>query len=167
MLQSGGSAPMSAGIARNSLPFLWKGADMDKTDVIEIMKELVVVLHALSGYPVAERLPEVHVMPQAVIAELVCEGPCRIQAFYHPDFGVFIDEKLELKDDAFAQSIVLHELVHHAQEISGRFEQLPSECHRRTAAESEAYEIQNRFLAQRDSPQRIPYRQFARACPDH
>jgi hypothetical protein len=140
---------------------------MDKSEVIGIMSDLLATLHALSGYPIAEQLPEVHLMPQAVIADLVCKGPCRVQAFYHPDFGIFIDEKLELKNDTFAQSIVLHELVHHAQEISGRFERLPSECHRRTAAESEAYEIQNKFLAVRDSPQRIPFRQFARSCPDH
>jgi hypothetical protein len=140
---------------------------MDKSEVIAVVKDLAVVLHSLSGYAIAEQLPEVHVIPQPVIVELVCKAACRVQAFYHPDFGVFIDDKLELKRDTFAQSIVLHELVHHAQDISGRFEQLPSECHRRTAAESEAYEIQNRFLAMRDSPQRIPFRQFARPCPDH
>lgn len=125
------------------------------------------VLQAISGYPIAEQLPEVHVIPQAVIAELVCKGPCRIQAFYHPDFGVFIDEKLDLRSDAFARSIVLHELVHHAQDVNGKFGAMPSECDRRSAAESEAYEIQNRFLGMHNSPHRIPCRQFARSCPDH
>jgi hypothetical protein len=137
---------------------------MEKVDVIEVMRQLVVVIHALSGYPIAEELPEVHVVPQAVIAELVCKGPCRVQAFYHPDFGVFVDEKLDLKSDVYAQSIVLHELVHHAQQLSGRFEELPSECHRRSAAETQAYEVQNQFLAFHGSPHRIPVRRFALPC---
>jgi hypothetical protein len=139
---------------------------MDKTGVIEIMRELAVVIQALAGYPIAEELPEVHVVPQAVIAELVCKAPCRVQAFYHPDFGIFVDEKLDLKSDVYAQSILLHEQVHHAQQLSGRFEGLPSECHRRSAAETQAYEIQNQFLAFHGSPHRIPVRRFALLCPE-
>ena len=139
---------------------------MDKTAVMEVMRDLLVVIQALSGYPAPEQMPEVHVVPQAFIAELVCKAPCRVQAFYHPDFGIFLDEKLHLEDDAYAQSILLHELVHYSQQISGRFERLPSECHRRTAAESEAYEIQNKFLALRQAPQRIPWRRFALPCPE-
>lgn len=139
---------------------------MDKTAVIELVRQLVAVIHALSGYPIPEQLPEVHVVPQALIAELVCKAPCRVQAFYHPDFGVFVDEKLKLEGDFYAASILLHELVHHAQQVSEHFERLPSECHRRTAAESEAYEIQNKFLVLHQSPQRIPVRQFALPCPE-
>ncbi|MGH8629351.1 MAG: hypothetical protein ACREU7_01115 [Burkholderiales bacterium] len=139
---------------------------MEKSVVIEIARNLLVAIQALSGYPAPEQLPEVHVVPQTFIAELVCKGPCRVQAFYHPDFGVFVDEKLRIDSDAYAQSILLHELVHHAQEVSGRFETLPSECHRRVAAESEAYEIQNKFLAMQQAPQRIPFRRFSLPCPD-
>lgn len=139
---------------------------MDKSAVMEVMRDLLVAIQALSGYPIPGQLPEVHVVPQAVIAELVCKASCRVQAFYHPDFGIFVDEKLKLEGDAYAQSILLHELVHHAQQVSGRFERLPSECHRRTAAESEAYEVQNKFLALRQAPQRIPVRRFALPCPE-
>jgi hypothetical protein len=139
---------------------------VDKSAVIEIVRNLAAVVQALSGYPVPEQLPEVHVVPQTFIAELVCKGPCRVQAFYHPDFGVFVDEKLALESDPYAKSILLHELVHHAQQIGGRFETLQSECHRRAAAESEAYEIQNRFLAMQQAPQRIPIGRFSLSCPD-
>jgi hypothetical protein len=139
---------------------------MDKSALIEIAQGLLAAMQALSGYPVPEQMPDLHVVPQTYIAERVCNGPCRVQAFYHPDFGVFLDEKLRLDSDPYAQSILLHELVHHAQEISGRFETLASECHRRVAAESEAYEIQNRFLAMQQSPHRIPFRRFSLPCPD-
>ena len=139
---------------------------MDKSAVIEIVRQLVAMIHALSGYPIPEQLPEVHIVPQTFIAELVCKAPCRVQAFYHPDFGVFVDEKLKLDGDFYAESILLHELVHHAQQVSGRFKRLPSECQRRTAAESEAYEIQNKFLVLHQSPHRIPVTRFSLPCPE-
>jgi hypothetical protein len=139
---------------------------MDKVAVIELARQLFAAVQGLSGYSVPEQMPDVHVVPQAFIAELVCKGPCRIQAFYHPDFGVFVDEKLKLDSDAYAQSILLHELVHHAQQVSGRFETLPTECHRRSAAETEAYEIQNKFLAHREATQRVPIGRFTSTCPE-
>lgn len=137
---------------------------MDKSGVIEIAWQLLTAIHALGGYPVPEQLPDIHVVPQTFIAELVCKSPCRVQAFYHPDFGIFVDERLDLTADSYSQSILLHELVHHSQQVSGRFGALPSECHRRSAAETEAYEIQNKFLAYRGAPQRIPLRRFALPC---
>lgn len=139
---------------------------MDKFAVIEIAKDLLAAIQVLAGYPVPEQLPEIHLIPQFVIAELVCKSPCRVQAFYHPDFGVLVDEKLNFAHDVYAQSILLHELVHHDQQISGRFETLPTECHRRSAAESEAYEVQNKFLAQRGVPHRIPIGRFTLQCND-
>jgi hypothetical protein len=139
---------------------------MDKSAVIEVAKNLLAVIQGLAGYPIPEQLPDIHVVPQSVIAELVCKAPCRVQAFYHPDSGVLVDEKLKLDTDVYAQSILLHELVHHDQQISGRFETLPTECHRRSAAETEAYEVQNRFLAQRGVSLRIPVGRFTLPCND-
>src|SRR5258708_6045893 len=138
---------------------------MDKSAVMELMRNLLVAIQALSEYPIPGQLPEVHVVPQSFIAELVCKASCRVQAFYHPDFGVFVDEKLKLDGDFYAESILLHELVHHAQQVRGGFERLPSEC-QWTAAESEAYEIQNKFLVFHQSPHRIPVRRFALPCPE-
>jgi hypothetical protein len=139
---------------------------MEKAAIIELARQLFAAIQGLSGYPIPEQMPDVHVVPQSFIAELVCKAPCRVQAFYHPDFGIFVDEKLKVDSDAYAQSILLHELVHHAQQVSGRFETLPSECHRRSAAETEAYEIQNKFLAHRQAPHRIPVGRYRLACPE-
>lgn len=52
---------------------------------------------------------------------------------------VFIDEKLDVADDSVDCSILLHELVHHAQAVSGWFDVGSSDCVRRNAAEREAY----------------------------
>lgn len=46
------------------------------------------------------------------------------------------------------RSILLHELVHHLQKTTGKFEVVASFCSRRIFEELEAYEIQNRYLYQ-------------------
>ena len=135
------------------------------------LAELVVQLYAsiqmLSGYPAPEIMPEVRLVPQSEIQRMVCSGPCQIRAFYHPDFGVVIDESFNLKSNPHHQSILLHELVHHAQHVAGAFENLASACRARSASELEAYEVQNRFLGQQRASERIPVLRWAQLCdPD-
>jgi hypothetical protein len=139
---------------------------MEGGELVELIGELSLVVASLSGYPVPDTPVEVHRVPQVVIQELVCKKTCRVPAFYHPDFGVLVSDELDLRNDTFHQSILVHELVHHSQKLSGRFETLASECHKRAAAESEAYEIQNRFLAARQSQQRVPRIRGTQICPD-
>jgi hypothetical protein len=90
---------------------------------------------------------------------------CRVPAFYDPARGVFIDEKLDLKGDSFNRSILLHELVHHLQASSGRFEDQPGECERRNAEELEAYAIQNKYLAHVGNPRRVMTGGWSVNCP--
>jgi hypothetical protein len=78
---------------------------------------------------------------------------------------VFIDERLDLRSDTFNRSILLHELVHHFQASSGRFETLPSECERRNAEELEAYRIQNKYLAFIGNPKRVMAGGWGVNCP--
>jgi hypothetical protein len=137
---------------------------MDKEVLMQAARELYVALQLLSGYPVPERLPAVHLIPRPVIQDLACEKPCQIRAFYHPDFGILLDETLNLSSSAYDRSIFLHELVHHAQQVSGKFETLSSECTRRAAAETEAYEIQNRYLAHQEASERIPIVRWHLIC---
>jgi hypothetical protein len=92
-----------------------------------------------------------------VIEEKICRSRCkRIKAFYHPEWGVYVDESLDLAGDAFDRSILLHELVHHVQHAAGAYEMLPTDCERRNAEELEAYKIQNKYLASISDPRRIP-----------
>ncbi len=119
---------------------------MNAAEIPAMVAELFAAIHLLSGYPVPERLPEVHFVPRETMQEMVCKRPCAVKAFYLPDKGVFIDEALEVKDDAYSRSILLHELVHHLQHVGGKFEELDSTCHRWQAKEKEAYEIQHKYL---------------------
>lgn len=127
--------------------------------------ELFTAIRLLAGYPMPETFPEVHLVSQSWIQTEVCVRTCRVPAFYDPARGIFIDEKLDLEGDPFNRSILLHELVHHMQARSGRFETVPSECERRYAEELEAYEIQNRYLSYMGQPRRAIASGWTVSCP--
>ena len=120
---------------------------MDHASLVSLVAELLTTVHLLSGYPAVSIQPEIHRLPQAVIAEKVCHKPCGVRAYYRPDWGILLDESLNVQADTFARSILLHELVHHVQAVSGRFETMSSACDRWNAAEREAYALQNLYLA--------------------
>ncbi len=79
---------------------------------------------------------------------------------------LFIDENLDVENNIFDRSILLHELIHHAQAVSGRFDTLSSDCMRRNWAEKEAYFIQNRYLMEMNSASRVSMRGWAARCDD-
>lgn len=130
---------------------------MDQSSLSSLVVELFTTIQLLASYPVPQSSPEIHVVPHVVIEEKICRSRCkRIKAFYHPEWGVYLDESLDLAGNAFDRSILLHELVHHVQHAAGAYEMLPSDCERRNAEELEAYKIQNKYLASISDPRRIP-----------
>ncbi len=131
------------------------------------MVELFTAITLVSGYPAPDVLPEVHAVSQTEIQRRICDSrPCRIKAFYHPDWGVVVDETLDIHNDPFDRSILLHELVHHLQKTTGKFEVLANFCSRRISEEFEAYEIQNRYLSQIRSPRRALVMGWSGKCAD-
>jgi hypothetical protein len=109
----------------------------------------------------------VHALTQSEIQRRLCEGrPCRVKAYYHPESGIIVDESLDLQNDAFDRSILLHELVHHLQKTTGKFEIITSFCSRRISEEIEAYEIQNRYLSEIHSPRRALVMGWTGKCAD-
>ena len=120
---------------------------MEKLELLRIVASLYAGLPGISDYDVPPQLPEVHALPRAILQDLVCARACQIRAAYHPDFGVMIDESLNLKGSLYDRSILLHELVHHAQHRKGKFDELRTPCVRRAAAEEEAYLMQNRYIS--------------------
>jgi len=131
-----------------------------------LVAELFAAIQLLSGYAPPAVPPEIHQVPQTVIQELFCRRPCPVRAAYDATRGVFIDENLDVGNNTFDRSILLHELVHHAQAVSGRFDTLSSDCMRRNWAEQEAYFIQNRYLMEMNSASRVSMRGWAARCDD-
>ena len=103
---------------------------MDSFSLATLAVQLLASIHSLSGYPTPQVLPEIHQAPLAEIQQRFCQGSCAAQAFYRPGEGVYIDEAFDLANDEFARSVLLHELVHHVQRVSGTFQKIPSECDR-------------------------------------
>ncbi len=137
---------------------------MDKSWLTDLVVQLYAVVQVITGYPAPAALPEVRQLPQVEIQRMVCMGPCQIRAFYHPEFGVVVDDSFNLKSNLYHQSILLHELVHHAQHVTGRFDNLQSVCRARSASEGEAYDVQNQYLAQQRSSERIPVLRWGMLC---
>ncbi len=140
---------------------------MDQSAMISLMVELFTAIRLVSAYPAPAEMPEVHSVPQAEIQRRLCDSrPCRIKAFYHPDWGIFIDDALDVVHDPFDRSILLHELVHHLQKTTGKFEVVASFCTRRISEEREAYEIQNRYLSAIHAPRRALVLGWSGKCAD-
>jgi hypothetical protein len=68
-----------------------------------------------------------------------------VKAAYLPGEGLFIDREMRPDVNAFHQSILFHELVHHVQVAHGLYHTLGG-CNVWQARESQAYALQNRFL---------------------
>ena len=139
---------------------------MDSISLASLAVQLLASIHSLSGYPPTRDLPEIHQAPLAEIQQQFCHGTCSAQAFYKPESGIFIDEAFDLEKDQFARSVLLHELVHHLQRVSGTFQKMPSQCDRWYAAERQAYEIQNRYLETVHDPHRVNVNAWRARCDD-
>ena len=123
---------------------------MTDQSLTQLLVQLFAAIKLLSGYPMPAVFPEIHQLPRAQLEARICAGTCNVKAFYLKGEGVFIDEALDLEHDPRARSILLHELVHHVQGVSGRFDSLP-DCDAWYAREFEAYQVQNRYLHQEGS----------------
>jgi uncharacterized protein DUF6647 len=140
---------------------------MDHSALVSLMVELFAAIRLVSGYPGPDTLPEVHAYSQAEIRQRLCAGrACRVKAYYHPDLGVIVDDTLDFEHDAFDRSILLHELVHHLQKTTGKFEPVVSFCSRRISEELEAYEIQNRYLSEIHASRRALVTGWNGKCTD-
>jgi len=139
---------------------------MDPASLSSLVAELFAAIHLLSGYAPPTVPPVVHVVPQSAIQEQFCRRPCRLRAAYDATLGVFIDENLDIAKNTFDRSVLLHELVHHVQAVSGRFDMGSSDCMRRNSAEREAYFIQNRYLMAMNTGSRVSMTGWAARCDE-
>lgn len=137
---------------------------MDHASLSQLVAELFLAIQVLGGYEPPAVAPEIHQVPQAVIQQEFCSRPCSFRALYDPVRGVYIDETLDLVHDPLARSILLHELVHHAQAASGRFDSTTDPCVRYNRAEAEAYLIQNRYLMSLNVAHRVSMSGWAMRC---
>ena len=140
---------------------------MDQSSLTSLMVELFMAIRLVSGYPSPDGLPQIQRVSVAEMQQKICSGrSCTVKAFYHPEWGVYVDEALDIQNNAFDRSILLHELVHHLQKTTGKFDAVPNFCIRRHAQELEAYEIQNRYLAFQGGSRRALVMGWSGKCKD-
>lgn len=125
---------------------------MDQSSLAPLIAELFAVIQLLAGYPALTEPPAVQFVPQARLSQMVCGRPCRVRAVYLRDSGIYLDEELDVLGDDLARSILMHELVHHAQAVSGQHDLVVEDCRRRAEAEREAYKLQRLYLRHINSP---------------
>lgn len=110
-----------------------------------LLVTMFMLIESIAGFAPPAETPQIHRLPVAEIAERVCGRPCPVQAAYLRDQGILIDERLDLNRDSYAQSILVHELVHAAQHRDGTYSVMPP-CRRHAEREYQAYWVQDEYL---------------------
>jgi hypothetical protein len=122
----------------------------------ELVRELSRAIDLLSRYRVPKEPPKVYRVPRFEMENYVCGANCRIQAWYKPGDGIFLDESLQPETNLMHRSILLHELVHYFQDTADTYGNRSS-CERWFQREIDAYNIQNRYLGVIGHPSRVAY----------
>jgi hypothetical protein len=112
----------------------------------ELVNRLWLAAADLSGHAVHNQRPQITRIALADLHRKLCGGPCAVRAAYVPGEGLYLDEALRPDLNAYHQSILFHELVHHVQEEAGMHAELDG-CNRWRLREMEADRLQNQFLA--------------------
>lgn len=79
-------------------------------------------------------------------AEQVCQGGkrCNVVAWYNDEGVIYIDKRLDDWEDPLTRSVIVHELVHYLQDLSGKFES--GDCEDQLKREREAYSVQRTYI---------------------
>jgi hypothetical protein len=113
----------------------------------------------LGGYMRPTGRPHVYPITHYEIRRDICLNfNCSAVAFFNPATdAIYVDDRLQLTNDAVAQSFLVHEMVHYLQHITGKIgdSAVLETCEQRMALEMEAYRVQNRFLAATGSMERV------------
>ncbi|MBI2993210.1 MAG: hypothetical protein HYY48_03425 [Gammaproteobacteria bacterium] len=101
----------------------------------------------LSGYPYPDTVPELNRVGHKFLVEHACTGEprnCRAVAWYDDRDTIYLDDRVEDLEDPVVRSVIVHELVHYLQDLSGKYD--PQVCDHQLAREREAYSIQRTYL---------------------
>jgi len=131
--------------------------DTGPADSLEqVVKQLTVAIDRISRHRPPKSPPVIHRVSHEELEAYVCETNCAIKAWYKPGEGIFLDNTLHPETDVFDRSILLHEMVHYFQDMSGYYRDADP-CDRWLRRELDAYEVQNRYLGVIGSPHRVAY----------
>ena len=130
--------------------------DTSPASLDEVVKQLTRAIDLLARYHVPKNPPHIYRVPHAELENYVCGTDCSIQAWYKPGDGIFLDQRLKPETNLFHRSILLHEMVHYFQDLSGEYASM-SPCDRWFHRELDAYTVQNRYLGVIGNPTRVAF----------
>lgn len=113
----------------------------------EVVMELLLFVHAVTGYAVPGERPSIAQIPQSYLARAACDRPCDVYGWYPYGRTIYLDSRLDPVRDGRARGILLHELVHYVQHASHAFED-DDPCVNWRNREYQAYRVQARWLSE-------------------
>ena len=117
----------------------------------EVLAALISWAVHFSGYPQPTVQPTVQYKAHEFFKREACDGyPCDVLGWYRDDGVIYMDDRFKDRDDSFAASLMVHELVHFLQHQSGKFSR--RSCADNMDREKEAYRVQNDYLVSVGNP---------------
>jgi len=113
-----------------------------------LLKVLLSWTVSLSQYDHPNVLPDIEFRDHSFFVETVCQNntKCPIAAWYDNNGTIFLDSRLEDQQDAETRSLIVHEMTHYLQDLSGNHKD--QTCDDYVYREREAYSIQRKYLRQ-------------------
>lgn len=142
-----------------------KGGDMN-----DLITALLAWTVAHSGYSAPPSPPEVVYQPETVLAAALCPPDsehCTPRGYYSNGAGtIALDETLRNSKNLRTRALLIHEMVHYLQDLSGRWSEMT--CDASVEREREAYQLQARyFIAQGVNRRLLRMPEFSTAnCQD-
>lgn len=100
----------------------------------------------LSSYNSPPMPPTIIYQPHSYFVEHVCKGrECGAHAWYDNNGTIILAQRFEGVDSALTRGIIVHEMVHYLQDLSGKYED--ANCNNYLEREREAFAIQREFIA--------------------
>lgn len=119
---------------------------MSSVSLNQLVAELLLAVKLLGGYAVPATPPDVIFVSNGWLESRACVGPCPVYGWFPPGSTIYLDDRLDPETDMVARGILLHEIVHYAQQESGRFAAF-NHCVRFRKKEYEAYRVQYLWYA--------------------
>ena len=127
-----------------------------------------------TGYEMPEEPPVIEfVTHEYIVGTPLCKGidtiedPCTVRAMYN-DFNsgvIQIHEKYKDNIDGYTKSIIIHEMVHYLQDMSGRWDDMYELkgtllCQERSFRQREAYMAQDKYNEDVNNRRRLLRRNY-------
>ena len=119
----------------------------------------------LTSYSYPGTAPALEHRPHAFFVEHACGGNsnCQVVAWYNDEDTVYLDDRVQDMEDAMVRGVLVHEMVHYLQHLSGKFDS--ADCNDRVARERQAYAVQRMYLNRIAGRFAATYPVFE-SCPD-